>query len=247
MSESEDPSDSPKYSDPVYEVVLVHDDGTEEWVPCLDAKELDDGRLAAEVLLGNVIFRKPGRWRKMPLANFLVIRPEIRALLARGNVTPAEVEELRCNSYEWEALVPVMNNEALIGRMEHAFENCSHVGKPASSYNDAVVGVFAPELLRRFKFAAQEAQTFSEVVDNIREALGQKVTHYLVIADDVKELVEAIESRCDPLLVLKRIRKEGARTDRCQACKIETEIGTEENPHPVPEKFHVCSLARSPL
>lgn len=48
----------------VYEVVLVHENGTEEWVPCLEAKELADGRLAAEVLLGNVIFRRPGRWRK---------------------------------------------------------------------------------------------------------------------------------------------------------------------------------------
>lgn len=26
----------------------------------------------------------------------------------------------------------------------------------------------------------------------------------------------------------------------CQACSIEAEIGTEENPHPVPNRFHTC-------
>ncbi|MHB8107661.1 MAG: hypothetical protein ACYDH4_09600 [Candidatus Cryosericum sp.] len=26
----------------------------------------------------------------------------------------------------------------------------------------------------------------------------------------------------------------------CQACSIEAEIGTEENPHPVPARFHTC-------
>lgn len=26
----------------------------------------------------------------------------------------------------------------------------------------------------------------------------------------------------------------------CQACAIEAEIGTEEQPHPVPEKYHTC-------
>ena len=27
---------------------------------------------------------------------------------------------------------------------------------------------------------------------------------------------------------------------RCIACSIEAEIGTEENPHPVPVRFHIC-------
>jgi hypothetical protein len=30
--------------------------------------------------------------------------------------------------------------------------------------------------------------------------------------------------------------------DACWACKIEAEIGTEENPHPIPERFHACEL-----
>ena len=213
----------------VYEVILVHADGREEWVPCLDAKELDDGRLAAEVLLGNVIFRKPGRWRKVPAQDAQSlqeigaeewlkrraqverdehVRPEIQALVARGNVTPDEIATLRCNSWEWEALVPAMNDDALFERMQHALKNCSRVHRPAASYNESVVGVLAPELLGRFAGWRNIARNCQESLDNVREALGQDETHYLVIADDVKDLVEAIESRCDALVVLKRIRGE---------------------------------------
>lgn len=42
------------------------------------------------------------------------VRPEIQALAKRGNVTPAEVAELRINSWEWEHLIPAMNDEAFI-------------------------------------------------------------------------------------------------------------------------------------
>jgi len=40
---------------------------------------------------------------------------------------------------------------------------------------------------------------------------------------------------------LGKIRREpGAGNPKCMACSIEAEIGTEENPHPVPERFHTC-------
>lgn len=37
------------------------------------------------------------------------------------------------------------------------------------------------------------ARDYGETLDAIRRALGQEGTHYLVMADDVRELVEAIE------------------------------------------------------
>lgn len=202
-----------------YEVIVVHEDGRVEWVPCLDAKELDDGRLAAEVLLGNVIFRKPGRWRKVPSTTVqkemqsagteVHIRPEIQSLIARGNVTPAELAELRCNSWEWEALVPALNDEAFVERMQHSIDNCfARHDRPFATYNDAVQGLWAPELLKRFASATRAARDYAETIDNVRQALGLESTHYLVIAGDVKDLVEAIESRSDAMKVLKRIREE---------------------------------------
>lgn len=124
----------------VYEVILVHADGQEEWVPCLDAKELDDGRLAAEVLLGNVIFRKPGRWRK---------------------VSAQDAQPLReIGAEEW----------------------LSEHGR-----------ILLCDVM--------------ETVNSICEAIGYaKPRDHAFIAADIRALVEAIESRCDALVVLKRIR-----------------------------------------
>jgi hypothetical protein len=81
------------------------------------------------------------------------VRPEIQALAKRGNVTPAEVAELHINSWEWEHITPAMNDEALVARVEHALKNCGQHKRPFASYDEAVQGLYAPELLRRFKLA----------------------------------------------------------------------------------------------
>ncbi len=157
------------------------------------------------------------------------IRPEIQNLIRRGNVPPAELSEIRCNSWEWEALVPVLSDEALMKRMQHALDNCFTTTKrPFRTYNQAIEGLWAPELLRRFKLAisrveeatANAIRTVTSVddlyeerdllrleLDSIREAFELK-SMPLFFHRDVKELVEAIESRCDALVVLKRIRGE---------------------------------------
>lgn len=80
-----------------------------------------------------------------------MIRPEIQALIDRGNVTSVELSELRCNSWEWEALIPAMTDEALVGRAEYAFSNSARVRSPASTYDEAIVSVYAPELVKRLK------------------------------------------------------------------------------------------------
>ncbi len=55
-----------------------------------------------------------------------------------------------------------------------------------------------------------EARGFAETIDNVREALGQDVTHHLIVADDVKELVEAVEKHGGaPLKVLQKLRERG--------------------------------------
>jgi hypothetical protein len=58
-----------------YEVVEVRGDGSEVWHSCLDAVEFGDGRLAAEVIPGEVIFRRPGRWRKVSAAEKPAVQP----------------------------------------------------------------------------------------------------------------------------------------------------------------------------
>jgi len=81
-----------------------------------------------------------------------MIRPEIRALIQRGNVTPEETASLRCNSWEWQALVPAMNDDAFLAAMQHALDNCFTTRRrPFTTYNEAVEGLYAPELIRRFR------------------------------------------------------------------------------------------------
>lgn len=167
------------------------------------------------------------------------IRPEIEKLAKRGNVTPAEVAELRCNSWEWELIIPAMNDEAFVNQMQRALDNCFTTRRrPFSTYNEAVEGLYAPELIRRFRDGTRfefsklvqacknigfdlmcgrcaevfftgftksghddtcgtsigkEAEAYAETIDGVREALGQEATHYLIIAGDVQELVEAVE------------------------------------------------------
>jgi hypothetical protein len=58
----------------------------------------------------------------------------------------------------------------------------------------------------------RSTRAFAETIDNVRDALGQKETHYLIVADDVKELVGAIalcesDGGCRAAETLKRLRE----------------------------------------
>lgn len=79
-----------------------------------------------------------------------MIRPEIKALAERGNITLAEWDSLRMNSWESELLVPKLDNEALISVTEHFVKNCTfRERRPFTTYSDALCGLIAPELARR--------------------------------------------------------------------------------------------------
>lgn len=53
-----------------------------------------------------------------------------------------------------------------------------------------------------------EARSYAETIDNVREALGQDETHYHIIADDVRDLVEAVERQGGAALeVLQKLRE----------------------------------------
>ena len=57
-----------------------------------------------------------------------------------------------------------------------------------------------------------QIRDLSESLDNIRAALGQDETHHLIMADDVKELVDAVEQcgrdgGCRASAVLRRLRE----------------------------------------
>lgn len=67
-------------------------------------------------------------------------------------------------------------------------------------------------LVRWLQTHVSAVRDYAGAIDSVREAVGYKYTqHYLSIAADLKTLVEAIESRCDAMTVLKRIRGDAPR------------------------------------
>jgi hypothetical protein len=76
------------------------------------------------------------------------MKPEIRALIERGNITLDEIKALRCNSEEWRAIYPKLDDEALEWMAQHFAANTgsSHV----SSYASELASLFVPEIVTRW-------------------------------------------------------------------------------------------------
>ena len=79
---------------------------------------------------------------------------------------------------------------------------------------------------------------------NARAALmtllsGRDGVHF---ASALPEVIDEAQDRVQEAVATLRTSLVNSLTpDRCTACKIEAEIGSEENPHPVPERFHTCA------
>lgn len=89
------------------------------------------------------------------------VRPEIRALAQRGNITLEEYKALRCNSWEWEHIHPALTDETLICAIEHNIKN----------YEDTLAILLVPEMLKRWR-AMAESQ--SKACDEHKSKLDQE-------------------------------------------------------------------------
>jgi hypothetical protein len=107
------------------------------------------------------------------------IRSEIQALIDRGNVTAKEVAELASNSWEWEALIPKMDDETFLGRVEHALKNCCRSKRrPFATYDESVIGLLAPELVRRLVEAIETGKEYergAEIADRLIHDLEKEL------------------------------------------------------------------------
>jgi len=88
------------------------------------------------------------------------IRPAIKARAKNPDlITPKEWDDLHTengglNSYEQEFLYPLLDDAAFLEVAEYCIKNCQfEKRRPWRSYNEAVMGFFAPGLLARFRKA----------------------------------------------------------------------------------------------
>lgn len=80
------------------------------------------------------------------------IRSHIHVLCDRGNITPEEYQNLRCNSWEFEEVHKHLTDEALLEVAEHFLSNCYFdQTRPWRSYNEAFMGQIGPLLVKALK------------------------------------------------------------------------------------------------
>ena len=94
------------------------------------------------------------KWADENRAEWLAhVRPEIQERVAKGTpITWDEWKELRINSFEQEELYSLLDNDALCRMTEHCLNNCRpRDRKPSIVYDDAVLHVLVPLLLKRLK------------------------------------------------------------------------------------------------
>lgn len=99
------------------------------------------------------------------------IKPEIRALIDRGNVTCLEWENLRMNSWERESIVPAMSNELLARTIRYALKNCNRRRVPASTYDEALQ-LYAEEAARRLEAANAQIRDLLQFLQGTDPAAG---------------------------------------------------------------------------
>lgn len=67
------------------------------------------------------------------------------------SVTPEMKATMRMNSYAQDDLPPKLTNETLIETAKFYLANCSRAKYPCSTYDEAVIHILLPELLKRLE------------------------------------------------------------------------------------------------
>lgn len=87
------------------------------------------------------------------------------------SITLEQYRNLRANSDGFTALIPKLNDEALIAHLENNLKNCTRIPK-ATTYDDILIVSLAPELLSRFK-----------VLVEAQKSAGVDVTEFMEFRD----------------------------------------------------------------
>lgn len=98
-----------------------------------------------------------------------LIRPEIQALVAKGNISLNIYKELRMNSYERWIVYPALSNRALAYAISEHLKQVAPFGKLPSTYEETCLHVLLPLLLARFeKSMVAQVPIIEEVLERIK-------------------------------------------------------------------------------
>lgn len=95
-------------------------------------------------------------------ADFLAhVKPEVVTRRHLGApMTWTEVQGWQCNSYEWQHLLPLLDDDALLRHTAHALANSNHggsplheFGRPCASYDEQLERCLVPMLMQRLAAA----------------------------------------------------------------------------------------------
>lgn len=85
------------------------------------------------------------------------------------SVTPEMKATMRMNSFAQDDLPPKLTDEALIETVKHYKNNCSRAKYPCSTYDEALVHILLPELVKRLEEKQQSKQKLEDLLTQITD------------------------------------------------------------------------------
>lgn len=134
-------------------------------------------------------------------------KPDVEALIARGNITTEEMRAIRANSYEWERIFPKLSDEALIEHTQYVLKNCTRARSPAVTYDEALQDTIVPLLIGRL------------IEKNYRIDVAANYLCNLNCTGALRALRES--EKCGEAVGCQQLKPAGSRF--CVACKDEYE------------------------
>lgn len=95
-----------------------------------------------------------------------LVRPEIKALVAKGNISLNVFQQLRMNSYEMWTVYPALSDRALAHVISEHLKHVAPFGKLPSTYDETCLHVLLPLLLDRFEKAFAPLVPMLQEVEN---------------------------------------------------------------------------------
>lgn len=97
------------------------------------------------------------------------VNPLLKDRICRGDITHAEVQGFQGDSWDWTAIVTVLDDDAFVKALEYAMALVIPKPLPAITYEEALYSTYLPLLLERFKKLTEDTRRLRQLLDEIPE------------------------------------------------------------------------------